>query len=234
MKQKELQENGVVALRAFNNALVTARLYPPTAPQVTNAVDIGYKKIREFLRSFGALEILLEKEIPFLCGLPVDEEILSSFSNLVVYRQMSLLGVSRLVLAPSMDRFAFSQILSVFNAGRDKIRQAGGGIEYITSLGLASYFPEPLKVEEERPDESPVQSKEKKVLKVDAELLSVLLGNEKHPAAAKRLAKSFSDTERGVEILVAAIGHILKGLKEKKEAGRTGLFPRLLQDVQNL
>lgn len=234
MKQKELQENGVVALRAFNNALVTARLYPPTAPQVTNAVDIGYKKIREFLRSFGALEILLEKEIPFLCGLPVDEEILSSFSNLVVYRQMSLLGVSRLVLAPSMDRFAFSQILSVFNAGRDKIRQAGGGIEYITSLGLASYFPEPLKVEEESPDESPVQSKEKKVLKVDAELLSALLGNEKHPAAAKRLAKSFSDTKRGVEILVAAIGHILKGLKEKKEAGRTALFPRLLQDVQNL
>ncbi len=233
MKQKELQENGVMALRAFNNALVTGRLYPPTAPQVTNAVDIGYKKIRDFLRSFGTLDILLEKEIPFLCGLPVEEEVLSSFSNLVVYRQMSLLGVSRLSLTPSMDRFAFSQILSVFNAGKDKIRQAGGGLEYITSLGLISYFPESLQEEEGEPDKSLELPKKKKVLKVDAELLSALLGNEKH-SAAKRLAESFSDTERGVEILVAAIGHILKGLKEKKEVGRTGLFYRLLQDVQNL
>ncbi|WP_457577122.1 HEAT repeat domain-containing protein [Desulfomarina sp.] len=234
MKQKELQENGVMALRAFNNALVTARLYPPTAPQVTNAVDIGYKKIREFLRNFGTLDIMLKEEVPFLCGLPLDEEILSSFSNLVVYRQMVLLTVSRLSLAPSMDRFAFSQILSVFNAGKDKIMQAGGGIEYITSLGLAGYFPEPVEEEAGEPDESLVQSRGKKVLKVDAELLSALLGNKRHPAAAERLAESFSDMERGVEILVAATGHILKELKKKKGVGRTALFPRLLQDVQNL
>ncbi len=233
MKQKELQENGVMALRAFNNALVTARLYPPTAPQVTNAVDIGYKKIREFLRSFGTLDILLKKEQPFLCGLPVDEETLLSFTNLVVYRQMSFLGVSRLSLSPSMDRFAFSQILSVFNAGKDKIRQAGGGIEYITSLGLASYFPEPPEEEVGGSDKNQAQPR-KKVLKVDAELLSALLGNERHPAAEKKLTERFSDTEKGVEVLVAAIGHILKRLKEKKEVGRTGLFPRLLQDAQNL
>jgi CRP-like cAMP-binding protein len=234
MKQKELQENGIAALRAFNNALVTSRLYPPTAPQVTNAVDIGYKKIREFLRNFGTLDISLEKNEPYLCGLPIDEETLGSFSNLVVYRQMAFLGVFRLSLSPSMDRFAFGQILTVFNAGKEKVSQAGGGIEYITSLGLVSYFPEPDLEEGHDSGKSEEQIRQKKVLKVEARLLAALFDKDIQPQFWKKLERIFSDTDKGVEILVAAIGHILKGLNEKKEIWRTALFSGLLRDAGRL
>ena len=130
MNQIELQESGIKALRAFNSAIATSRLYPPTAPQVTNAIEYGYSGLHSFLKQHGKLEITLINREPFLGGLPVDEETLASFTNLIVYRQMGILGVTRLSIQSSMDMFAFGQILSVFNAKAVKIEREGGGIEY--------------------------------------------------------------------------------------------------------
>ena len=144
MNQIELLGKSIEALKSFNNTIVTTRLYPPEAPQVVTALDRGYKGVKLYLRLYGDLEYSLKGKNPYLCGQPLTQEILNSFSNLVVYRQLLLLGLSKLVISSEMDRFAFGQLISVFNASVEKIKNEGGGLEYITSLGLASFFPEAI------------------------------------------------------------------------------------------
>jgi hypothetical protein len=107
MNQIELQAKRVEALKLFNNTIVTSRLYPPEAPQVSTAVDRGYNGIKLYLREHGELTYSMENEKPCLCGQLLEHEVLDSFSNLVVYRQLRLLGLSQLVLSSEMDRFAF-------------------------------------------------------------------------------------------------------------------------------
>jgi len=42
MSQTVPQKDAIDALRSFNNAIMTSRLYPPAAPQVAGAVEHGY------------------------------------------------------------------------------------------------------------------------------------------------------------------------------------------------
>jgi len=229
MNQIELQENGIKALRAFNSAIATSRIYPHTAPQVTHAIEHGYKGLHSFLNHFGELEISLREKKPFLGNNAVDEETLASFSNLIVYRQMVILGVSRLVFQPSMDLFTFGQMVSVFTAKADKIERNGGGIEYITSLGLISYFP---KSDFDYVSAADVPSEEevlpKKTVKIETEFLACLFGKNDSFAIQTKLKKSFEDIDKAVGILVAAIGYILRELQKKKMMFRSDLFPIML------
>ena len=127
MNPLELQTNGIEALKSFNNTIVTSRLYPPEAPQVATAMDRGYKGVKLYLRLSGDLEYSLKAGKPFLCGQPLKPEILDSFPNLLVYRQLRLLNLTKLVIGSEMDRFAFGQLISVFNTSVEKIKDAGGG-----------------------------------------------------------------------------------------------------------
>ena len=136
------QGKSVDALKLLNNAIVTSRLYPPEAPQTANAVERGYKGLKLFLREQGPLTFSFKNDSPCLCEQPIDQETLDSFPNLVVFRQLRMLGLPQLLLGADMDRFAFGQILYVFNAPLEKTRKAGGGMAFITGLGLASYFPD--------------------------------------------------------------------------------------------
>ena len=235
MNQIELQESGIKALRAFNSAIATSRLYPPTAPQVTNAIEYGYSGLHNFLKQHGKLEITLINQKPFLGGLLVDEEALASFTNLIVYRQMGILGVTRLSIQPSMDMFAFGQILSVFNAKAGKIEREGGGIEYITSLGLISYFPKlpPVDISTDSANlgDGPPPPK---TVKVESELLACLFGKDNRSFVKEKLSRSFENIDKTVEILVAAIGYILRDLQKKKAISRSDLFHHVLISSGNL
>lgn len=235
MNQIELQESGIKALRAFNSAITTSRLYPPTAPQVGNAIEYGFKGVHHFLKRHGDLVISLQDGDPFLGDLVVDQETLASFSNLVVYRQMEVLGVSRLVLQPSMDRFAFGQILSVFNAKPAKIQKDGGAIEFITSLGLISYFPEPdpVNVNQGGAEKEKIAPPLKPV-NVEADLLSCLTGQDDRPEIKAKLRKSFKRPDKAVDILVAAIGLVLRELQKKRGMSRSELFPHILKSTEEL
>jgi len=235
MDQIELQKNGIEVLRAFNNAIVTSRLYPPTAPQVSNAVELGYNGLYSFLRQYGKLDISLRNGQPFLGDFPVDPKIISSFSNLIVYRQMEQLGVVRLLIDSSMDRFAFTQVLSVFAAKVDKIQEEGGGIKYITGLGLSSFFPAPVMADVSA-DTAKTKSKSspKIVLKIDTELLACLLGKNDRPEVREKLEKIFRSRDEAVKILAAAIGHILQELQKVKMISRSQLFNHLLRGADTL
>ncbi len=230
MSQIEPQKDGIEALRSFNNAIVTSRLYPPAAPQVASAVELGYKALRQFLTRYGKLEVSLKNRQPFLGRFPLEEETLSSFSNLIVYRQMESLGVNRLLIDSSMDKFAFGQIISIFNAKINKIHKEGGGIEYITSLGLSSYFPEPGP-SVTRETAVPVEhgSTPKKVFKVQSELLAYLFGKDNSLDVREKLVSSFENEDGAVDLLTAGIGYILRELQTKKMMCRSDLFPQILK-----
>lgn len=235
MNQIDLYESGIKALRAFNSAIATSRLYPPTAPQVTNAVEHGYKGLHHFLEHHGTLEISLRSREPYLEDFPVAEETLASFPNLIVFRQMEVLGVTRLVIYSSMDMFAFGQILSVFNAKADKIEKGGGGIEFITGLGLISYFPEsdPVDVSagSDTSSDGPPPGKR---LKVEKDLLACLLGKDNRSVVRERLKKNFENIDKTVNILVAAVGHILRDLQTKSVVSRSDIFPHILNTAGEL
>ncbi len=236
MNQIELQGKSIEALKSFNSTIVSSRLYPPEAPQVATAVDRGYKAIKTFLRIYGDLKYSLKEGKPYLCGLPLLQETLDLFPNLVVYRQLRLLGLSELVICSEMDRFAFGQLLSIFNASADKIKKEGGGGEYVTSLGLASYFSDELS----RPGESKVNEgvsdsvQSRNLVQVRPEMVACLFGKDKRPIVEAELKKKMASTETATEILAACAAHILQDIKKKKKIVASLYYPLMLERAEAL
>lgn len=232
MKKNGLQRERFEALKAFNNTIVTSRLYPPEAPQVTAGIDRGYKGIKQYLRKHGALNFTEENSRLMLCGVPLSGEEISSFPNLVIYRQLQALGTERLTIGADMDRFAFRQLIKVFNTPVEKIRKEGGGRAYITGLGLSSFFPEAG--EEDIDDEGSTTGKEHVVVKVRQELLACFLGGKVDAGTQRELEGAMEEPQTAVEIISAAIGHLLLSIRKKKEICASPTFPAMLQKAETM
>lgn len=230
MKQREQQGKNIEALKLFNNTIVTSRLYPPDAPQVASAVDRGYKGMKLYLRQYGDLQYALQGGVPFLCGQPLNQETVDSFANLVVYRQLRSLGLSRLVVGSEMDRFAFGQLLQVFNASVEKIKNEGGGLEYITSLGLASYFPDEDEESEEKTltEDHADETRTRKPVAVRPELVACLFNRDTRPVIESELQKKMASTETAIDILAAGAACILRDMQKKKMIVASPDFPLML------
>jgi len=233
MGQIVQRQKSVEALKLLNNAVVTSRLYPPEAPQVGTAVERGYKGLKILLREHGALRFHFKNEWPWLGDEPLDQETLDSFPNLVVYRQLRQLGLPQLLLGAEMDRFAFGQILLVFNTSPDKAKKAGGGPAYITGLGLAGFFPEE-RVESGRKttiDEG-ADGKKRKLVKARPELLACLYGRDRRPQIEEELRRQLAFPETAVDLLAAAIGHILQTILKNGANNASPYFPVLIAEVE--
>lgn len=236
MNQTELQAKSIDALKSFNNTIVTCRVYPPETPQVATAVDRGYKNIKSYLRQYGELTYALKEGNPYLCGQLLHQETLDSFSNLVVYRQLRLLGLSELDISSEMDRFAFSQLLSVFNASVEKIKNEGGGLEYITSLGLAGYFPDETggSVEKGNNEDRTDVVRSRNLVKVRPELVACLFGKDKRPVIEAELQKKMAGSETAIETLAAGAAHILQDIQKRKKIVASHNFPLMLKKAEML
>lgn len=237
MKRNELQDKAIEVLKSFNNAISTSRLYPSEAPQVTTAVERGYKSFKTYLRQYKQLQFALVDDLPYLCDAPIPRDTLDSFSNLHIYRQLGRLGLRCLTIRADMDRFTFNQLLVVFQASVAKIEQEGGGLEYVTSQGVATYFSQ--KIPEggsTRPPNGiqPKLSKERNLLKVRPELVACLLGNDKRPLVIEDLKKRIAVAETGVAILAATTAKILQGIRAKKKIIAASEFPRMLRSAESL
>ncbi len=219
MNQTEKQGKSLDALKAFNNAIVTSRLYPQNAPQVANAIERGYKNIRSFLRYYGTLVFSFHNDQPWLCDQILGEEVLSLFPNLVVYRQLRILGFKKLCLINEMDRYAFAQILSVFNSSTEKIAEAGGGLNFITSRGLASYFPGGDNVSSSTSADKQLAGEDqlKKMVRVQRRLLSFLWGRSENTLTFDGVKRQFADKSVAIEVLAAGIGIILRDIQQEKK-----------------
>lgn len=227
------RQKGVEALKLLNNAVVTSRLYPPEAPQVGTAVERGYKGLKVFLREQGALRFHFKNNLPWIGEELLDQETLDSFPNLIIFRQLRQLGLPQLVLGAEMDRFAFGQILSVFNTSLEKVKKAGGGLAYITGLGLSDFFPEEQEgVARTAPSEETVAGKKRKLVKVRPELLSCLYGRDRRPTIEEELQKELASADAAVDLLAAAIGQILQEILKKGVNAASPLFPEMLRGVE--
>jgi CRP-like cAMP-binding protein len=227
------RQKNVEALKLLNNAVVTSRLYPPEAPQVGTAVERGYKGLKVLLREQGALRFCFKNNWPWIGEESLDQETLDSFPNLVIYRQLRQLGLPQLLLGAEMDRFAFGQILSVFNTSLEKVKKAGGGLAYITGLGLSDFFPE----EQEgaggtAPSEEAAAGKKRKLVKVNPELLSCLYGRDCRPQIEEELQRQLASPQAAVDLLSAAIGQILQDILKKGVSAASPLFPEMLRGVE--
>ena len=237
MKRKELQDKGVEVLKSFNNSISTSRLYPPDAPQVTAAVDRGYKAIKTFLRQYRQLQFALVDDEPYLCGTRLPQSILDSFPNLHIYRQLRVLGLNCLTLAADMDRFTFNQLLVVFHASVAQINKENGGLEYVTAQGLANYFSTQVPGLGNRVTTGDTKDKgvkERNLLRVRPELVSCLLGNDKRPLVIEDLKKRIAVVDTGVSILAATIAKILQAIRAKKKIVAAAEFQRMLRSAEPL
>ncbi len=235
MNQIESQSKSIDALKSFNNIIVTSRLYPPDAPQVATAIERAYKNIKSYVRLNSELTFSFNGEILYLNGQPLTQDILDLFPNLVIYRQLRLLGPSNLVISSEVDSFAFSQLVSVFNASVEKIKNEGGGLEYITSLGLASYFPDNVFEGDEK--EAPVDRSDsihpRKLAKVRPELVACLFGKDNRPVIKAELQKKMAGTETAIDILAACVASILRDIQKKKMIIASENFP-LMQEQASI
>ncbi len=230
------QDKSLEALKSFNSTIVTCRLYPPDAPQVAAAVDRGYTVLKQILRLAGPVSLFRQDDSSFISGKEIGQEVLDSFPNLVVYRQLRLLGLPQLIIGPEMDRFAFGQLLSVFNASAQKIREQGGGITYTTSLGLANYFPEKI-AQPPQPSvsqESKLKNNERPVVKVRPALITCLLGIDERPGVVAELTEKMLLTDSAVSIISSAIALILNDIQQKKSIVTSPLFPKMLQKAEKM
>lgn len=237
MTNTEIQPKGVATLRALNNSIVTSRLYPPEAPQVATAVDRGYREVKGFVRGAGMLELSSSQGQPQINGQELDREVLASFPNLVVYRQLKFLNFSGLRMGPEMDRFAFSQLLSVFNASPEKIDNEGGGQQYVTTLGLSKYFyTHKAAKATELSSESGKQKlpSTPKKFRVRPELVSCLMGTDKRPLVLKELRQKFVDQEVAVQILSVTVAEILKNIKSRNQGAISPYFTVFVKNTERL
>lgn len=236
MTPDELQKKSIEALKSFNNTIVTSRLYPPDAPQIARGVERGYKALKLFLRDFGFLTFSLQGNEPYLCGHPLSQEVVDSFPNLVIYRQLRLLNLPTLAIGLEMDRFAFGQLVAVFNSAAAKIKNEGGGLSYITGLGLSSFFPEDqepaLPIQSEKKSEPQVRPQ--KFVKVRQEILDSLLGKDNRPASEKQLRIQFESADAAVEILAAGIVHVLREIQKKKMILASPTFVNMLERAEKI
>lgn len=225
MKETEKQRDALETLKAFNNAIVTVRLYPSQAPQVNNAVERGYKTLKQFVRRYGDLVISLQEKKPMLCGEPVPDPALQAITNLVVYRHLEVLGVDFLALKSKIDRHAFSQILSLFNSSVEKIKREGGGREFARTLKLDGYFLDEYQFVEESGEEGADMAL---ISSTRQDFIDCLLGRGQGWLVTDELRTELRNPEQAASAVAAAAATLILDLRQQKKFAVTSVFAKML------
>ncbi len=84
-------------LRTFNTAITTVRLYPPTAPQVSNSIEKAYQEIHSYLHRHGDLSFS-HVDGPAVCGAAINQKTLGKIEGFEFFQQLELLSLKHLVL----------------------------------------------------------------------------------------------------------------------------------------
>ncbi len=227
------QQKCFETLKTFNSAIVTIRLYPANAPQITTSVERGYQAMKQHLRHYGKFTFGLRGAEAVLCGEALPDEVLQSISNLIVYRQLTLLQLDRFALAPGIDRGAFKKILGLFSAKVEQVKQEGGGRPFAKRLGLDGFFPE-----EEEPEPSPPPGlepgREADERSVSREYIDVLHGREKRAELIDEVRGRLASPEQGGAIIAAAVSGVLGDMEQKQLFAASQLLNKILENCDEL
>jgi CRP-like cAMP-binding protein len=228
-------------LKTFNNTVVSLRLYPANAPQITNAVERGYKAVKHHLRQYGPFTLGLRGVEPELCGNILEGEVIQSISNLIVFRQLALLDVDCFVIAPGLDRANFKKILEIFSAKVEQIRLEGGGRPFVMRLGLDRFFPETT-FEQGDTRGAAVQGLAAEVTAVKStatqlvrkEYIDVLYGRERQTGVIREVQKLLIVPEQGAAVLAAAMAGVLGTMVQKKKFAPSTTLSLVLENCGKL
>jgi len=235
MDIERIQHEALAALKAFNTAVTTSRLYPAASPQVGNAVEKAYQAIKTFSRTVGQLSFGKSPEGLLVCGLPADEQVAEELGNMIIYRHLALLKLEHVVLRPTFDRTVFSAILTVFTARKEKIAREGGGRPFVNGLGLASYFPE----EAPEPERDPAQTEATTEVSIETaavpqDVLNDLFARRDPSTRLAAMPSYLQDTSRAVDLVVAGIARMLQELSAAGTAPlptRSAAFSRFVRRI---
>jgi CRP-like cAMP-binding protein len=223
MRQADVKGRSIEALKLLNNAITTKRLYPPGTPQVSKAGERAFKGLKEILSKDDRLEFSLLADQPSLDGLPLSEEVLSTFPNLVVFRQLDLLGKYPLVLDSSLDPFSFEQILTVMSASSSLIEKSGGGEKFILTLGLIRFFPSTETVTDHR-----IRPRDKVASTIRPDLIECALGRDTRELLEKDLYKRLASADFVIDLLRASTVQVLQTIRKAKRITATPEFSALM------
>lgn len=216
----------IEVLSAFNGAVVTSKLYPASAPQVRTHLERSFKVLSEFLVLGNSFTIGRVEQKYFINGRELTEDDVAKITNLVLYRQLEILGLESLTLEHGLDQFTYRQIITVFSAKKEKINREGGGREFVIDLGISSCFPEKyIQVQ------TPSSTQSSRVLRVPPHLLSALFGSSVKEDSIETLQKNLNCPDGGAELVAAGIGRLLLALSKKKDCVRVSEFATMLTRV---
>ncbi len=236
MTEADKQREALETLKSFNNATVNIRMYPAMAPQVTNAVERGYKAVKLFLRNYGDFVISRQDRIPILCGVEIPDQVVQSISNLIVFRQLETLGLHLLAIKSGIDRHTFGQLLFMFTARVEKIKREGGGREFAANLQLEEYFPEEYQFtpgqQEAAEDEESTEAFQLPHVRED--YLACLFGEQQVKPVVDELKALLLDPEKAAQVLAAGVAHILLDVPRQKMLVASSGIVTMFENMQAL
>ncbi|MDR3630815.1 MAG: cyclic nucleotide-binding domain-containing protein [Desulfocapsaceae bacterium] len=221
-------DDALEALKAFNTAITTTRLYPADAPQVQVSVEKAYQAVKYYLRNSGALVFSIEGDEGMLCGSPIQKQTLGKLHGADVFQHLKILGLPFTVIRPGTDRKAFKQILSFFITSPQRIKLEGGGVVYAAQMGLGDVFPAIYS-----PAQAPADPEEVLVslsstsLDIQEEWITFLLGSHEKLEAGLEILEIFQDAELAARIITAGIARVLSQGRERERTEYAPFFRRI-------
>ncbi len=224
------------ALKNFNTAVTTLRLYPSTASQVTHALQKAYRSIALYLKNHGALNFS-NVDGPSLCGVPISHKTLGKIEGYELFQLLDLLQLKHLVLQPGLEKDTFHQLLIAITTSPQRINKEGGIRSFLHSLDLTEIFPEEFAVEAELAEQDPfahflVQS-HFDVTK-GKQYLSYLSGGAEDAVIASEVKDLVLDSTGTARLVTALTAILFKAPRAEEDFVTSLLFSKIMKSMDTL
>ncbi len=229
------ENNALEALKAFNTAVTTTRLYPADAPQVPASAEKAYQAIKRHLRKNGDLVFSIENGEGMLCGSPIQKQTLGKLHGADVFQHLRLLNLSCAVIHPGLDRKLFKQILSFFTTPLQKIKNEGGGQSFAIRTGLADVFPEGYTVMMARDDgdnpDKVLDSFSQSFSDTRKEVIDYFSGIADDEEIGREIVQDFMDPDRAARTITACIVNALQEIWKKEAIELSPVFEKIQKNI---
>lgn len=242
MTDADKQHEALEVLKSLNTAVTTTKLYPPSFPQVANAVENAFVHTTDFLKKHGSINFSLVDGQPNLCGAPVKEKTLGKMHGEAIYQQLKLLKLDHVVIEQDLYESLFQQLLIFFTTSPQLVNKEGGGRSFVVNLGLNDLFPLEYTIElpDEREDQfANILSFLIKENRVQIENIQGLTGeiDGETISGQKQVSSLFQlkeDKEKLIDLVVASVANLLKGITHSGRISFPTAFRQVFRNVDRV
>ncbi len=222
------------ALKKFNTAITTIRLYPSSTPQVSNSVEKAFQAIKLYLKKHGILSFS-NVDGPSLCGVPINQKTLGKIEGFEFFQQLELLQLNHLVFQSGLHKDTFHQLLDTFTTSPQIITSEGGIRPFLASLNLNELFPEKYAVVAEGAEVNQFAeylSQHASDVERWQQYIDCLTGETKNDSDENEIKDLIQDPVQAAKLLNGIIASIFLDIDKKKDATRfSPLFPQVMEGL---